>query len=141
MTKDVQLSISGLQWDADMEEENMETLVEAEYFKKNDSHYLLYEEVMEEFTKPTKNRIKFKDNILELTRQGVLNAHMIFEEDKKHMTNYATPYGTLLLGIDTQKVSLEEREDEIRLTVEYKIEIGEEPISTNKIELQIRQRP
>lgn len=141
MTKDVLLSISGLQWGADMDEDNIETVVEAEYFKKNDSHYLLYEEMMEGFSKPTRNRIKFKGNILELSRQGILNAHMVFEENKKHMTDYVTPYGNLLLGIDTGKVWMEERENYIHVIVEYKIEIGDEPISTNKIELQIRQRP
>lgn len=141
MTKEVELSISGLQWGDDPEGDNIETVVQAEYFKKNDSHYLLYEESMEGFTQTSKNRIKFKGNLLELTRQGLLGTHMIFEEKKKHMTDYATPYGNLVLGIDTEKISMEEREDFIRVIVEYKIEIGDEPISTNKIELQIRQRP
>lgn len=141
MTKNVELSISGLQWSADVDEDTIETVVQAEYFKKGDSHYLLYEETMEGFNQPVKNRIKFKDNILELHRQGLLIAHMIFEENKKHMTDYATPYGNLLLGIDTGKIWVEENEDLIRVVAEYKIEIGDEPISTNKIELQIRQRP
>lgn len=141
MTKEVQLSISGLQWGDDMGEDNITTVVDAQYFKKNDSHYLLYEEAVEGFAKPSKNRIKFKSNILELSRQGVLDTHMIFEENKKHMTDYVTPYGNLLLGIDTDKICVEEQEDLIRVMIEYKIEIGEEPISTNKIELQIRQRP
>lgn len=141
MTKEVELSISGLQWGEDIDEGNIETVVQAEYFKKNDSHYLLYEESMEGFTQVSKNRMKLKGNLLELTRQGLVNTHMIFEENKTHMTDYVTPYGKFLLGINTQKVLLEEREDFIRMIVEYKIEIGEEPISTNKIELQIRQRP
>ncbi len=141
MTKEVILTISGLQWDAGTDEENIKTVTEAEYFKRNDSHYLLYEERMEGFAQPTRNRMKFKDNLLELTRQGVLNTHMIFEENKKHITDYATPYGNLLLGIDTGKVWVEEREDSIHVTVEYKIEIGDEPISTNKIELTIQPRP
>ncbi len=141
MTKEVLVTISGLQWGTDMDEENIETVVEAEYFKKQDSHYLLYEEYPEGFSKPSKNRIKFKEKLLELNRQGLLNTHMIFEENRKHMTDYATPYGNFLLGIDTGKVLVEEREDCIRVTAEYKIEIGDEPISTNKIELCVRQRP
>lgn len=141
MTREVELSISGLQWGENMDGDQIETVIPAEYFKKNGSHYLLYEEAMEGFTQTSKNRIKFKDHFLELTRQGILNTHMIFEEGKKHMTDYATPYGNLILGIDSEKVCVEEGEDCIRVTAEYKIEIGDEPISTNKIHIQIRQRP
>lgn len=141
MNREVQLTISGLQWGEDMEQDNIETVVPAEYIKKNDSHYLLYEEAMEGFTKISKNRVKFKENLLELTRQGLVNTHMVFEENKTHMTDYVTPYGKFFLGINTEKIRLEETEEQIRLVVEYKIEIGDEPISTNKIELVICERP
>lgn len=140
MTKEVELSISGLQWGTDMDQDNIETVVKAEYFQKNDSHYLFYEEIMEGFSKPSKNRIKFKNNILELTRQGLMNTHMVFEENQKHMTNYVTPYGNLLLGIDTKRVCMEEQETCIRVVVEYVLEIEDEPLSQNKIEIQIRAR-
>lgn len=141
MTREVELTISGLQWGEDSDQDNIETVTQAEYFKKNDSHYLLYEEIMEGFSQTSKNRIKWKENLLELTRQGLVTTHMIFEENKTHMTDYVTPYGNFLLGINTEKVCMDEQEDCIRVSVEYKIEIGEEPISKNKIEITIRQRP
>lgn len=141
MNREVQLTISGLQWGEDMEQDNIETVVSAEYFKRNDTHYLLYEEAMEGFDQTSKNRMKFKDNLLELTRQGLMNTHMIFEENKTHMTDYVTPYGNFLMGINTNKIVVEEREDSIHVIVEYKIEIGDEPISINKIELLICNRP
>jgi len=141
MNREVQLTISGLQWGEDMEQDNIETVVPAEYFKRNDTHYLLYEEVMEGFTQTSKNRVKFKEDLLELSRQGLMNTHMIFEENKTHMTDYVTPYGNFLMGINTEKIVVEEKEDSIRVIVEYKIEIGDEPISTNQIELKICERP
>ncbi len=140
MNREVELSISGLQWGTDMDEDNIVTVVKAEYFKKNDSHYLLYEETMEGFEKTSKNRIKFKKNMLELTRQGLMNTHMVFEENAKHMTNYVTPYGSMLLGIDTGRVLVEEQDNVIRVSVEYTLEVDGEQLSQNKIELQIRER-
>lgn len=140
MTREVELTISGLQWGTDMEQSNIETVVCAEYFKKNDSHYLLYEEAQEGFTQSSKNRIKFRGNTVELTRQGLMDTHMVFEENKKHMTNYTTPYGSLLLGIHTEKVVVEEQTDCIRVLVEYVLEIGEEPFSQCKLELNIREK-
>ncbi len=141
MNREVELSISGLQWGVDTEQDNIETIVKAEYFKKKESHYLLYEEKMEGFSQTSKNRIKFQNTILEMTRQGLINTHMVFEENKKHMTNYVTAYGSLRLGIDTKKICLEEKDDLIRVTVEYVLEADGEVLSQNKIELQIKEQP
>jgi len=58
-----------------------------------------------------------------------------------HMTDYITPYGHFLLGIRTEKMKLEEMDNCICISAEYKIEIGEEPISTNKINIKICPRP
>ena len=44
---------------------------------------------------------------------------MIFEENKRHVVPYNTPYGQLLLGIETGRVLVEEQEDQIHVTVEY----------------------
>lgn len=140
MNREVELSISGLQWGTDTDQDNIETVVKAEYFKKNDSHYLLYEETMEGFSQTSKNRMKFKNNILEMTRQGLMNTHMVFEENKKHVTNYVTPYGSLLLGIDTKKFCVEEKDDCIQVMVDYVLETEGEILSQNKIEIRIRER-
>ena len=89
----------------------VETSQAAQYFKRNDSHYLLYEEDIEGFDGTCKSRIKFRDNMLELTRQGAVEMHMIFEENKRHVVPYNTPYGQLLLGIETRRVQVEEQEE------------------------------
>lgn len=140
MNRNVRLSISGLHRDAEAENGNVETFVRAEYFKKNGSHYLLYEEMQEGFEKTSKNRIKFKDNILELTRQGLMQTHMIFEENKKHMTRYVTPYGEIFLGIDTERIVVEEQESSIVVTVEYSLEADGQYLSDCKIELRIEEQ-
>lgn len=139
MNRNVKLSISGLHQDAEAENANVETIVSAEYFKKNDSHYLLYEEKQEGFEKTSKNRIKFKENSMELTRQGLMQTHMVFEEKKKHMTRYTTPYGEILLGIDTKQIRVMEQEHRIEVTVEYSLEADGEYLSDCKIQLQIEE--
>ena len=103
MNREVELVLSGLH-DAEgaSDKDAVETAQTAQYFKRNDSHYLLYEEDLEGFDGTCKSRIKFRDNLLELTRQGAVEMHMIFEENKRHVVPYNTPYGQLLLGIETQ---------------------------------------
>lgn len=84
MTKEVLLSLRGLQFDAGSADgDKIETITPAEYYKRNDSHYVVFDEVMEGFQESTRNIIKFKDNSLDLTKKGLVNVHMIFEEKKK----------------------------------------------------------
>ena len=105
MNREVELVLSGLHASGqEQESEAVETVQPAQYFKRNDSHYLLYEEKMDEDQAPCRSRIKFRDHLLELTRQGTAEMHMIFEENKRHMIPYNTPYGQLMLGIETGRV-------------------------------------
>lgn len=140
MEKNVMLTISGLHSGAEQDNGSVETAVAAEYFKKNDTHYLLYEEKEDGFTQVSKNRIKFREHMLELTRQGLLHTHMIFEEGKKHMTNYQTPYGQMILGIDTKRVLIAEQEKSIRVTAEYTLEADGEYLSDSRIEICIAEK-
>lgn len=133
MNREVKLSITGLHFSEENDENNVADHYDAEYFKKNDSHYLIYEEVQEGFSQASKNRIKCKDKLVELTRQGLMQTHMVFEEGKKHMTRYVTPYGEILLGIDTRQIILEEQEDNITITVEYVLEADGAYLSDCKI--------
>ena len=55
-------------------------------------------------TKVTKNIIKVSKDYMELTKKGIVNVHMVFEKNKKNVTYYHTPYGSLLIGIDAYRV-------------------------------------
>lgn len=141
MNREVELVLSGLH-DAEgaSDKDAVETAQTAQYFKRNDSHYLLYEEDLEGFDGTCKSRIKFRDNLLELTRQGAVEMHMIFEENKRHMIPYNTPYGQLMLGIETSRVLVEEQEDQIHVTVEYTLDHEGEPLSESCLKIHIREK-
>lgn len=50
---------------------------------KNGTHYVIYDELMEGCEEPTKNIIKFRERELNLTKRGLVNVYMVFEENKK----------------------------------------------------------
>ena len=88
----------------------------------------------------TKNIIKFADGMLSVSKRGLMNVNMIFEENKKNMANYVTPYGNLLIGIDARAVDMEEMEDRIRVSVQYGLEINYEHMADCSLTLDIRAR-
>ena len=141
MEKEVLLALKGLQFAVDEEgAQALETITPAEYFMRNGSHYVIYDEVMEGFAENTRNVIKFKDSLVEVTKKGLMNVHMVFEEKKKNMTSYVTPFGNILIGIDTADVKIKEEEDNISVNVEYTLEANYEHLADCKIEMNIRPR-
>lgn len=140
MTKEVIISISGLQDGPDTDGEPIESITAGEYYFRNNKHYLLYEEVMEGESQTTKNRIKLEPGRMELTKTGVVNVYMIFEENVKNITHYYTPYGALTMGIDTKKIAVIEKEDEMNISVKYGLEMNQEFVADCDIRITVRSK-
>lgn len=140
MTKEVLLSIRGLQIAQDNQSDTVEVIAPGEYYFRNGKHFFLYEEVEEGQQKTTKNIIKVTNDYMELTRKGVVNVHMIFERNKKNVTYYYTPYGSLLIGIDAHKVEVREEENQMVVEVEYALEVNNEHIANCHIRMVANPR-
>ncbi len=140
MTKDVLVSVRGLQMSEVNNEDSLETISPASYYKKNGHHYLVYDEVAEGFDKTTHNIMKFNEDLLDLTKKGLINVHMIFEEEKSNLTSYHTPFGDVMIGIDTDSIQLTEEDDHIQLLVDYALEANYQHLADCKITVDIKPR-
>ena len=140
MTKDIFLSLKGLQIDNSEQAQELETITPADYYLRNGSHYVIYDEVTEGFEENTRNMIKFNDSCVEVSKKGLVNVHMVFEENKKNMTSYMTPYGNILIGIDTGSIFVEEEEKRIHVEVAYTLEANYQYLADCRIEMNIKPR-
>ncbi len=140
MTKEVLLAITGMQFEMTEETGTIQTITAAEYYNKNNSRYVIYEEADEETGQKTRGRIKFREDLVEVDKSGYVNVHMLFEENKKSLTNYATPFGNILIGIDTKKITLTESNDKIQIDVDYALEANYEFLADCKINIEITER-
>lgn len=131
MDKNVLIHIRGLQMmEPTDEQEPIELVVPGQYYFKNGSHYLRYEELMDETSaEPTVNYIKISSKAVEVRKKGLVNVHMVFERGKKNMTYYSTPYGTVEMGIAATGVMIEESENGIDMKVDYALEMNEEYVA------------
>lgn len=138
MTQKVLLTLQGTQFDQSGENaDQIKMTADGDYYKKNDKHYVLYEEITEGFDQPTRNRLKFSKDMVELSRSGPANVHMVFRENKKNLTNYNTPFGQILMGIDTKTIRVTEREERISVEVHYVLEINDEFLSDCHMHIDI----
>lgn len=138
MTKDVLLSIKGLYTEDNEDAESVETLTPAEFYIKEGVYYLFFEEIMDDTTGITKSRIKYSDKCFELTRKGEVSVHLLFEEGKKTLNTYQLPYGNLVVGLDTKRIQLTETEEEIKISIDYAMEINYQFVSDNTIDIIVK---
>lgn len=141
MTKEVIISIKGLQF-VEEEEEAVELISVGNYSFQDGTHIVEYEEIEEaEGTKGiTQNTISITPKQVEILRGGMNNVQMLFEENCKNLTYYQTPFGELLIGINTTKIRIAEREDRIMVMLEYGLEINYNHVSDCKITIKIAQK-
>lgn len=145
MTKDVLVSIRGLQFaDAEMknaasdeELDKIETICPGEYYFRNDAHFVLYEELVEGFSEPIKSMIKLRGKEFTLSKKGPLNVQMAFSEGKKTMTDYCTPFGNILIAMDTHSIDVRETEEELGIHISYGLEANYQFIADCDIHIRL----
>ena len=137
MTKDVLIAIKGMQFEGAEDPEEIEVIQRGQYFERNGAHYLMYEEPVEGSNEIIKNRIKFRENEVQVAKKGAVNTTLTFTQNEKNMTNYATPFGNLVVGIDTQKIALQLEENKMDICVDYALDINYEFLADCKISIAV----
>ena len=141
MNKDVLIHVRGLQMmETDDAQEPIEIVVPGQYYFRNGSHYLRYEEMLDDTAETTVNYIKMSPNGVEVRKQGQVNVHMVFEEGKKNKTFYNTPYGTLQMGISATGLELKESEDGIQMKVDYALDMNDEHVADCYLTVQAQSK-
>ena len=141
MDKEVLIHVKGLHMmDAPEGDEPIEIVVPGEYYFRNGSHYLRYEEMLEDHGDPTVNYIKISPKGMEVRKKGQVNTHMVFEQGKKNMTYYTTPYGTLQMGISATNLELTESEENLQIKADYALDMNEEHVADCYLAIQVQPR-
>lgn len=136
MTKDVLISISGMQI-SDGDSGDVELITTGNYYKKNGKHYVVYDEVLEGNEGVVKNTIKIHPDRLDIIRRGSASVHMTFQQDRKNLSCYATPFGDMMVGIQTNQVVVKEDEDSLKVQVEYSLDLNYQHVSECNIVMDI----
>lgn len=141
MKEKVFVKVKGLQLANGQEEEDIiEVINVGRYRIVNGSEYVKYDEVYEESTKKSTNTIKISEKSVEITKKGLVTAHMSFVEGEKTMTFYDTPYGSIYLGIFAQNIQIDRDEDNIRISIDYSIDMNYEKVADSHVDIEISSK-
>lgn len=130
MAKDVLVSVKGTQF-IDNESDSIEVITSGTWYEKNGKQYLMYEETYEEMQVTTKNTVKITLELIEVTKKGAVSSKMIYEIGKKHMSNYMTPMGLIVLGITTKDIFVEADGEKLQAEIRYAMEMNGQFVSEN----------
>lgn len=120
--------------------EPVETVSAGDYYYRNGSHYLLFDETTEGFDEATHTMMKFNDSRLLVHKRGLINVEMIFEKEKKTSSFYDTPMGRLEIGLAATNFVLKESMEQIDYQVDYALSIGGEFIADCQVKMRVQPR-
>lgn len=143
MKEKVFVKVKGLQLanqQGEEEEDIIEVINVGRYRIVNGSEYVKYDEVYEETTQKSTNTIKISDKSVEITKKGLVTAHMSFIEGEKTMTFYDTPYGSIYLGIFAQNIQIDRSEDNISIAIDYSIDMNYEKVADSHVDIEISSK-
>ena len=135
MAKDVLVSVKGIQ-NIDGEKDSVEVITAGTWYEKNGKQYLMYEETYEEMQVTTKNTIKIAPELIEVSKKGAVVSKMIYELGKKHMSNYMTPMGMIVLGITTKDIFVEADQESLHVEIKYAMEMNGQFVSDSILEIK-----
>lgn len=140
MTKDVVLRMEATQRYPGEKPQSSITKVQAEYYLRNGSHYVMFEEGQEGFTDKVKGMLKIKKGNVELSKKGLIQSHMLFEKDLRYATEYRTPFGGFQMDVCTHNLVITECEEEIIVEIDYSLETEGQPVTDCFIKLIITKK-
>lgn len=140
MTKEVIVSLQGLQNMEQEEGELVELISSGTYIFENGKHLIQYEEVDEEDQEITNVTLLLEKDHVEIIKQGMSNVQMVFDSSRKTTSCYKTPYGDLMVGINTTDISMKELEDIINVELKYALDMNYNHVADCKVMIKIASK-
>lgn len=89
----------------------------------------------------TTTRVHIDGGRVTLLREGNTNSQMVFEEGRRHLSMYETPYGALSIGVNTRRMRSTVDEAGGDLEIDYAIEIDNLVAGQNLFRMNVKKHP
>ncbi len=139
LTKNVMISITGLQEYENAEKDAIELTTAGALTKIPGGYQLSYEESALTGMEGTLTSFEISPNRVVLTRTGQLNSEMVFEKGVRHLSLYSTPMGSLEVGVAARKVHSTINDQGGELVINYAIDIDHQLAGENSFSLKVRE--
>ena len=139
--KKVMISIKGSPAFSFSEDDCYELLTDGEYLNEDGVSTFCYEESALTGLDGLLTTFNVEPDRIVLKRGGEYTGEMIFCENQKHNFLYETPFGSIMMGIDTHSIEKNLRDDGGSIEIRYDIEVDNVSVSQNLFQIDIKSLP
>ena len=142
MTDNVIISIKGKQLYAESGPDEMELVTSGTLRRNSRGGFTVsYQESELTGLVGTTTKLHIDGGRVTLLREGGVNSQMVFEEGRRHLSMYETPYGALSIGINTRRMRSTLDEAGGDLEIDYAIEIDNLLAGQNLFRMNVKKHP
>ena len=139
MEKDVIISIRGTQDYSGTDPDTMELVTEGKLAVQDGALCLSYEESELTGMEGTPTVFQVEPEKVTLLRLGSVQSEMVFEEGRRHMSLYSTPYGNMEIGVRARRLNSTLELTGGRLEIDYDIEINHMLAGQSLFRIDVRE--
>ena len=142
MTDNVIISIKGKQLYAESSPDEIELVTPGTLKRDGLGGFTVsYQESELTGLEGTTTKLHIHGGKVTLLREGNINSQMVFEEGRRHLSMYETPYGSLSVGINTRRMRSTVGETGGDLEIDYAIEIDNLLAGQNLFRMNVKKNP
>ena len=125
--------------DGETEEFSLTTM--GTYAEKSGNRYIIYQEYDPETGHPTQtSTLKVSpEHAITLMRNNANRTNLILEEGKRHLCQYGTPFGSMMLGVFAKLVDIDLNDQGGSLQVKYTLDLDTNLASENEIIITVKE--
>ena len=137
MEKDVVISIKGIQKYENTDPDVIELVTAGRLTRVGESYTLSYQESELTGLEGTLTTIQVDGKQVTLMRVGEFTSQMVFQEGRRHLSMYNTPYGAMAIGVNTRHLLADLTDQGGDIEIDYAIEIDHALAGRNVFQIKV----
>lgn len=121
------------------EENAVELVTEGFYGYDKDYAKITYMETELTGLQGTMTTFEIRPSGVIISRQGMLTSQMIFEEGKRYSSMYETPFGSAMMGVDTQRIRNNLCAEGGDLQIHYVVDFNHTMVGKNAFHVTVKE--
>lgn len=139
MEKEVVISIKGVQKYEGTAPDTMELVTKGRLSRVGESYTLSYQESELTGLEGTLTTIQVDGGQVTLMRVGEFNSQLVFQEGRRHLSMYNTPYGAMSIGVNTRHLMASLTDQGGDIEVDYTIEVDHALAGRNAFRINVKE--
>ncbi len=139
MEQEVIISIKGIQNYVHAQPDQVELVTKGWLIRDEEGYLLSYQESEVTGLEGTLTTFQVEPERVTLVRTGEFNSQMVFQEGRRHLSMYETPFGSMSIGVNTRHLLVELDESGGEIEIDYAIEIDHTLAGRNVFQISVRR--